>query len=165
MKFFKCIPADHHAIVTADKYRGERYAIYEGMIHGIHRRIGLGNENNGWFVGCDLGRVVLSNCRDTTWISSAFFISHAWHVDVAGTALIVESGGGMHLIFSDGVMVDFEHADFDKPHGWGRTNVYFDSKGFMLYYVWDNPDNKLIILNVNELHLLATILAKTYQYG
>jgi len=165
MQFFKCIPADHHATVAVNHSNGEPYAVYEGLIGCLYGQMVLGHENNGWFAGFAKSHVMLSNCLDTTWIIASQIISHVWHVDRAGTTIVVESCGGMHLIFGDGVMADFEHADFDKPHGWGRTNVYFDSKGFMLYYVWDNPDNRLIILNINELHLLATILAKSCQYG
>ena len=159
------MPAEHHASVADNKCRGERYAVYEGMIHGIHRHIGLGNENNGWFAGWRHSHVVLSNCRDTTWITLSPHISHVWHVDKAGTAIIVESGGHVRFVFADGVMAVLNYDDYlDRIHNWGRTYVYYDSKGFLLHYVYNNPNGRLLVFDINDLHLLAGILAKSYQY-
>ena len=164
MKFFNCISASRHATVAGDKPAGKRYAVYEGMIHGFYRTICLDHENNGWFAGWRFGHVVLSNCRDTTWIAMSPSMSHVWHVDRAGSTITVESGAGIHLMFADGLVVDLEHNDLDQIHSWGRKEVYFDSNGFMLHFVWDNPVGQLHVFNINELHLLAAVLARTNQH-
>ena len=88
MKFFKCMPAEHHAVVAADKCRGERYAVYDGLIGRCYGHMGLGDEKNGWFVGWGHSHAILSNCRDTTWIVTSPYMSHVWHVDKAGTTVI-----------------------------------------------------------------------------
>ena len=158
------MPAEHHAVVAADKCRGEIYAVYDGLIGRCYGHMGLGHEKNGWFVGWGHSHAILSNCRDTTWIVTSPYMSHVWHVDKAGTTIIVGSGTQVHLIFADGVVVDFDKPDFDKPHSNGKLAVYYDHWEYLVHLVWDNPNGRLLIFNINELHLLATILARSYQW-
>jgi hypothetical protein len=163
MKFFKCIPARQHPVIVGVKRGGKRYAVYDGPGYITCRRMELGHEKNGWFTGWGGGQLILSNCRDTTWIAASLSLTHIWHVDRAGTMIAFEHGGTFHLMFADGFLVDIEHKDLDDSHKWGRMEVYFDPKGFLLYFVFDDPEGQLHVFNINELHLLAAILARTDQ--
>jgi hypothetical protein len=111
-----------------------------------------------------MGQIVLSNCRDTTWIALSPFLTHIWRVDRAGTTVAVASCTDVFILFTDGFMTKMEHKDFDGLHKWGHMQTYLNSEGFINYFVWDNPNGQLRIFNINELHLMAAILARTYQH-
>ena len=87
MKFFKCFPSRQHPVIAGDKHGGKRYAVYDGPLYNMYRRMELARGKNGWFIGWGGGQLILSNCRDTTWIAASSSLTHIWHVDRAGTII------------------------------------------------------------------------------
>ncbi|MFA7158791.1 MAG: hypothetical protein WC299_05760 [Kiritimatiellia bacterium] len=163
MKFFKCIPAGTHAVKSGNKQTG-RVAEFDGLAHNLYLRMPLGYGKSGWYVGWQMGQILLSNCRDTTWIALSPSLTHIWHVDRAGTVIAFQHGGTFHLMFTDGFLVDIEDKDLEEPHKWGNFDVLFSPDGYLRYFIFDNPKGQLHVFNINELHLLAAILARTNQH-